>query len=241
MEKELADHNVRLIAEQLKAAGLPVEPLLAVRERIGSAKEVAIYAPYTARVGRESVSGSLYLERPPARDHFSLDYFSLDLGKDSRALLRENIFMLGTGYDATLREAFNLMHGRSVYREPLFDPERQGYWVSLDPREQWLGFAKLNYERSGFRVEQAITGSALGKLLPPEERVSLAEALKQGDRKALSVEITGVTKKLWAEAVPGIASIRLVDAHGKAVRLPEIAEGKRLEGQVVEHGRGRAR
>src|SRR5580692_6950724 len=49
----------------------------------------------------------------------------------------------------------NLMEGRSIYREPAFDPARHGYWVSLATGGRFAGIRLLEYDRNDFGVEPA--------------------------------------------------------------------------------------
>lgn len=239
MEEELVRSNIRLLGEQVRRSGFPESVLPAMREKILAGKENEFFLPYAQRMDGYALKGDLYFQKWPDRQLYLMPYYSLELPADLQAPISENIFKLGTGYDLTLREAFNLMQGRSVYREPVFDQARESYWASLNMKEQWMGFAKLEYEKSEFRVWEGIERSPLARLLRVEEKAALEEALKKGDRSPLEVEVMGVKKKIWAEAAPGVGMIRFTNAKSEPVFLPELKPERRVDHQG--HGKGRGR
>jgi hypothetical protein len=237
MEKETAEHNMRLLGEKLRRTGFGEEVISAIREKVGQQKEQAFYIPYSVKTEGQKFDGYVYAYRLSENSPYQLGNFNIDLGKDSSRPLRDNIFYFTDGHEVSLREGYNLMQGRAVYREPLFDNDRRGYWVTLNDKSVVRGVAALNYERATKHVGEVVAESPVGRLLPAERAVGLAEALKQGERASVVVETMGLTKQVWVELDPVRESLKLTDRKGQLMSLPELRQERRLEA-VVERRRG---
>ena len=218
---ELTEHNLRLLKEELKEKGFPESVLPALEEKIRSEYKVDFYLLFETNIDNKPVKGNLYFLDTDTPDAHRLLSFSLDFGKDTDVMVSQANFLVGHGYDISMREAYNLMDGRWVYKEPPFDPEKKGYWVGLNAGDVSSYYAKLEYQASDFRVEQAITDSPLGYYLNPEQKKELVASLKEGNRPELNIDVMGVPKKVWAEAAPVFQKIRLSDAKGNKVQLKE--------------------
>jgi len=234
------EHNLRLLQEEIRKAGFgdPVREELEKKARL--VKEQAFYIPFAAKVDGRPVKGELYLERESLQRDLVWRHFTLDLGKDSTAYFKENKFLVSYGYATSLREAYNLMHGRYIYREPEFDRDRRSYWASLDFGRQIAGYTRLDFFASDFKMNQAILDSSLNKYLIPPQKIALAAALEQGDRKGLELSVMGVSKKVWAEASPVFKKIRLSDARDKTIELPDLGRDRHRE-EKLTRSKGRHR
>lgn len=240
MERELMEVNLRLLSEEISGAGFPEAVLVDLRRQMGQrfAGDMLLFFE-TEMVGCP-VKGSLYLERESADGPFRFAHFDVGLGKDSGAPVRENSFVRGSGYAVSLREAVNLMEGRSVYREPAFDAARQGYWVSLSKTGPIAGMHLLDYMRSDFRVEVAIRESPLPRWLDLGAQEKLAAGLRQGDRVQLELKTAGQRRMVFVEADPGVQRLRVTDSSRKIVELPEFSRSVVNEAAVIRsHSRRR--
>jgi hypothetical protein len=161
MDKEDMEDNARVLAAEIRAAGFPESVVADLQRQMGQRKGGDMMLFFQAEVDNRKVLGNLYLERESTDGPFRFAHFEVDLGKDSTAPIRENSFVRGSGYAVSLREAVNLMEGRSIYREPAFDTSHQGYWVSLNRTGPISGIHLQEYTRSDFNVEVAIRESQL--------------------------------------------------------------------------------
>lgn len=236
MEKELAEHNMRNMEGMLRSKGFDDDVIAAMREKVSAGKGTEFNIPYESKVDGKRFSGQVHFEGNPGGPYVP-DHYTLDLGKDSGRPLRENAFYFTVGYDVNLREGFNLMQGRAVYREPLFDRDHHGYWITLKDERIAQGVVDLSYDHAVRTVEHGIAASSLKGLLLPEIKKQLAEALKQGDRTMLTVETMGLTKQVWVEMDPLREGLKLTDQKGKVVGLAELGLERGMEA-VVEKRRG---
>jgi len=239
MEKELMEANLRLLSEEIRGAGFPEAVLVDLRRQMGQRNAGDMLLFFETEMEGRQVKGSLYLERESAEGPFRFAHFDVDLGKDPGAPVRENSFVRGSGYAVSLREAVNLMEGRSVYREPAFDPVRQGYWVSLGKTGPISGMYLLDYTRSDFRAEVAIRDSPLVQWLDLGAQEKLAGELRQGDRVRLELDVAGKSRAVFVEADPGVGRLRVTDSSWKVVELPGVSRSVVKEASVFRQHVGR--
>ncbi len=238
MERVEMEENLRALTAEIRGAGFPESVIADLRRQMDQRKGEDMMLFFQAEVDARKVIGSLYLERVSADGPFRFAHFDVDLGKDSVGPIRENSFVRGSGYAVSLREAVNLMEGRSIYREPAFDAAHQGYWVSLSRKGPVSGMHLQEYNRIEFNVESAIRESELVRWLDMAAQQKLAGQLRQGDSVTLSI---GPKHRLYAvivEADPVIKDLRISYPRQKAVAHSE-KESAYLDRLAVKHGRGR--
>jgi hypothetical protein len=168
-----------------------------------------------------------------------LSFLIVKLREGSEAPVKENIFMMANEDRVSLREALNLMHGRAVYREPAFDPLKQGYWMTLNDAKQNWGFGWIDQDRNGFRVEKAMSESILCLGLDSLEMLKVADALKRGDRVPVNMELTGLEKTIWAEVDPRMVKLVLSEDRVKQVALQRPVVEQPIEKKGLGHDGGR--
>jgi len=225
---ELRKENLQDLSLLVRKAGFPEELLSDLGKKIMEGKEPSFSLPYATTIEGHAVKGELYFKEEYRKGDLKWEEFTMQVPKESKPLIAENKFLVGQGYDTTLREAYNLLHGRFVYREPTFDPGRN-YWLRLDFGKEGSGYLRLNFWESTFKVEQGLAGSPLNFYLKPAAKKELLDALRQGDRKELDLSVSGVAKKIWAEASPVLKKIRLSDARDETIELPAFNKDVQLE------------
>ena len=217
MEKELREENLRELSAEIREAGFPESVVADLRKQWGQRKAGDMLLFFQAQVEGRKVLGSLYFEREMRDGPFRFAHFDVDLGKGSVAPVGENCFVRGSGYAVSLREAVNLMEGRSIYREPAFDPTGQGYWVSLSRSGAVAGMHLQNYDRSDFNVAVAIRESELVRWLDGPAQEKLAGRLRQGDLVKLAIGPKSRRIEVLVEADPGVKDLRVSYPKRKAL------------------------
>jgi hypothetical protein len=154
-------------------------------------------------------------------------------------MVKENSFVRGSGYAVNLREAVNLMEGRSIYRQPAFDPVGQGYWVSLSTNEPFGGMRLLEYDRNDFKVEPAIGESPLAWWLDLAAREKLAGELREGSRVRLEVGPSSRKRVIFVEVDALEQRLRFTDSRLREVELPGLPPTLTREHHSMGQGAGR--
>jgi hypothetical protein len=225
MEREVWEENYRQLSAEITEwgevqAGFPERVLADLRREMEQRKGGDIMLFYDTEVEGRPVKGSLYFERESAGGPFRWVHFEVDLGKDSGTMVKENSFVRGSGYAVNLREAVNLMEGRSIYREPAFDPARQGYWVSLSANGPFAGMHLLEYDRNDFVVEPAIRESPLAWWLDRAAQEKLSGELREGKRVRLEVGPSARKRVIFVEVDALEQRLRFTDSRQREVELP---------------------
>jgi hypothetical protein len=214
MNIKSVEQNIRFLDDELGCMGFDEVFLnsLSSKLRVGDGKDFIL--PFQKRFDGITVEGHAYFELSIHEGLYRLMVFSIKLGEGAQGAVRENSF-LRIGDEVCLREAFNLMEGRAVYREAWFDPAGEGYWITLDGVKTIAGIYPNKYLRNGFQVSQVIEESYLTQwmYLPDQER--LCEDLNQGARVRISL---GPEKRsVVIEADPAGETLRIKDWDGQVL------------------------
>jgi hypothetical protein len=206
------EQNIRLLDDELGCMGFDEAFLnhLSSRIRVGDGKDFIL--PFEKKFDGIPVEGHAFFELSTTEGLYRLMVFSIKLGEGARGAIRENSF-LRAGDELCLREAFNLMDGRSVYREPWFDPAGEGYWISLDLVKTVAGIYPSKYLRNGFKVSKAVTDSYLVHWMSRTDQERLWVELGQGAR----VRVAAGPEKgsMLIEADPVEAKLKVKDWDGE--------------------------
>jgi hypothetical protein len=212
MNIKSVEQNIRFLDDELGCMGFDEVFLdsLGSKIRVGDGKDFIL--PFQKRFDGITVEGHAFFELSVAEGLYRLMVFSIRLGEGACGPVRENSF-LRVGDELCLREAFNLMEGRSVYREPWFDPAGDGYWISLDAKKTVAGIYPNKYLRNGFRVSKAVEDAYLTQWMFGPDQQRLCEELSQGARVRLS---SGPGKRpVLIEADPVGEVLKIKDWEGE--------------------------
>ena len=213
---------LQILPEEVRKKGFPESVLPALAEKVRENKYAPFTLPFETKIEDKPVKGQLYLIPDEYLDWFHLDAFSIDLGKDEKAVIPKSHFEVGEEYNFSLRQGYNLMQGRWVYGESSFQTLRsKGDWLAIDVGRGFFEYADIERYRGDFQLQEIIASSPLKGYLSLEQQQVLVESLKQGNRQELNLEVTGATQKVWATASPAFQKIQLTDAKGNKMELRE--------------------
>jgi hypothetical protein len=139
----------------------------------------------------------------------------------------EQTFYLNKGKGVTAKEAFNLLDGRSVYKE-LTNKEGQNYnaWLQLDPntKDRSNNYeVKQFHDNYGFNLRNAVERFAISELTDPEKMKRLEQSLQKGNLQAVSFEKDGATSRMFIEANPQFKTLNVYDSEFKKVQQVSLA------------------
>jgi hypothetical protein len=143
-----------------------------------------------------------------------------DVGKEAQT------FYVNKGHGVTLKEGYNLLEGRAVFKE-LSDKEGQKYhaWLQLDkttidPNKNYK--VSQYHENYGFDLEKALSVFPIKELGDATQRGNLKRSLERGNLQAVSFEKNGFVEKLFIEASPRFKSINVYDQKGERLTVPNL-------------------
>jgi hypothetical protein len=132
---------------------------------------------------------------------------------------RIHTFYIHKGSGVTLREAFNLLQGRSVNKDLTnMDGQKYTAWMQLNLREkdEFNNFLVNKFrERYGYNLEKALEKYPIRELRNEEQRVSLIKQLKKGNQCLATFEKRAKTEKMFIEANPRLKTINIYPIRSK--------------------------
>jgi len=224
MKKELQQNRLPALEEAVRKAGFPDKVLPEIRREIREARGVSCQACFSLRLDKDRVTGHLSFERDDEEEPFRLAYFYLDLGPRLHTHFHDAHFHFGQGFDLTLREGYNLICGRSIFRRLSDDLAGNGCWISLDrtvPDDDDLRFLIHPY---GFSFSSAFYRCGLHAYRTPLQLEELERSLKEGNRQEPDLVVKGVPTRVWVEVSEGHQSVCVRDGEGERVCLPVEAD-----------------
>ena len=118
----------------------------------------------------------------------------------------DQTFYLNKGKGITAKEAYNLLEGRSVYKE-LTTKEGEPYkaWVQLDfdKKDNRNNYeVKQFHENYGYDLKVAVSKLGVNELNDSEKEKTLMYSLQKGNMQSVSIEKDGNSSKMFIEANP---------------------------------------
>ena len=124
-------------------------------------------------------------------------------------------FYINKGSGITAKEAFNLLEGRSVFKD-LVNKEGEKYhaWLKLDfENSDSHGNHKIKQfsEQYGYNLEKTLANFPIKELNDPEQKKQLLSSLEKGNAQQVTVSKDGKEAKYYIEAVPQFQNINVYD------------------------------
>jgi len=161
--------------------------------------------------GRARLETTLFFSRPKENDAYSFHHCDAKLKNDVGTLVQS--FDGNKGQGITLKEAFNLLKGRAVYKEMEKQGEHYHAWIQLDFRQK--------EENGNYRMKQfpAVRGYRLEKILVKfpikemegVERDRILMSLQKGNLQPVTMKISGGEQRLFVQANPEQRSLTIFD------------------------------
>ncbi|UBM58713.1 hypothetical protein LAG90_18090 [Marinilongibacter aquaticus] len=210
--------NFEYLRDQIKYAGFGES----LEEKLKSSIEnghAEFKLEHTARFGNGRLDSELNFSRSKQSDMYFFNSYRACLQRDGRQETLEQIFYINKANNITLKEAYNLMSGRSV-NKTLSNREGQLYnaWVQLDFKQVTeSGNFKLKqfHENYGYSLEDALAKHPIKELGVPEYRANLIESLKKGNLQSVTFRNNGTEEKFHIEANPRFKTVNIYDGGMK--------------------------
>lgn len=127
---------------------------------------------------------------------------------------KEQYFDLKSGYDLHVDQAYNLLQGRSVYKNE--------NWIQLDLNDKNVeGNHRIKEFRPdyGYDLDNVLNALPLSDHLDKYHREQLKGSLSNGNRESITFLKNGEEKRFFIEANPHFKSITIYDEHFRKVTL----------------------
>lgn len=170
---------------------------------------------FSTEINKKKFEASLQFRKSNNSDMYFLNNYRATLERSNGEKLAQT-FYLEKGKGITSKEAYNLLDGRSVFKE-LQNKEGQAYkaWLQLDfsAKDKHENFeVKQYHENYGYDLKEAVSKYPLNELDGAEKQDALMHSLQKGNVQSVSVAgENGSEQKLFIEANPQFKSVNLYD------------------------------
>jgi hypothetical protein len=160
------------------------------------------------------LEATLYFRRAGQQDMFFLIKYTAGLEyPDHPDFNRAQTFYIFKGAGVTLKEAFNLLQGRAVYKDLTGDDGEKYYaWIQLDFK---IKTAMNNYKTRQFRqaygydLEKVLNNYPIRELQDEELKANLIRSLKKGNIHPVTFAKPNKIDKMFIEACPQFKTITI--------------------------------
>lgn len=158
------------------------------------------------------LKATLYFRKAGQQGMFFLIKYTADLRyHDDSHLNRKQTFYIYKGNGVTLKEAFNLLQGRSVYKDLTGDDgEQYQAWIQLDFNSiTMMNNYRMPQFRSkhGYDLEKSLGMYPIRELKDGDLKANLIRSLKKGNLHPVAFEKGNKVEKMYIQACPEFKTI----------------------------------
>jgi hypothetical protein len=181
---------------------------------------------------KDKIEAALYFKKSDQTDMYFFNRYNATVEKANNETLSQTIY-LNKGQGITMKEAYNLLNGRSVHKE-LANKEGQKYqaWVQLDFKQtDNNGNFKIKqfHQNFGYELEKALANHPIKELKNDDEKKRLIESLQKGNRQSITFIQNGNEQRMFIEANPQFKSVNVYDSNMQRVNIQSQKENNKQE------------
>lgn len=190
---------------------------------------------HQTQYGNDSVTATLNFSQSKQSDMYFFNSYQVSLQKENSPETMEQTFYINKAGNITLKEAFNLMEGRSVNKD-LTNKEGQVYnaWVQMDFKQSDSnGNFKLKHyhQNYGYDLEAVLSKHPVKELDNDDFKASLMDSLKKGNLQSATFQTNGTEQKQYIEANPQFKTINIYDSNMQRVDNRQSKKERQSEGE----------
>lgn len=220
------EKNLEYLENQLFYTGfgeIPKEEL----KNILSTEAASVQLVHRKAYGNDEAVASLNFDRSE-KGYYFFNSFDLALkGKNDEDLVKQN-YRINYGNTFTLKEAFNLLQGRSVNKNfikknPDENGQKESYnaWAYLDFKENDKSGNYLLKRVFNYDLEKKLSEHPIKEMNSQQGKTELLDSLKKGNRQYVTFLKKGQEQKMFVETAPKFRSLNFYDEHMKPIRLSQ--------------------
>lgn len=230
------EQNYEFLESDLKYLGFDSNMNAELKEMLGTEAD-SFELSYKATVQNAPVSAVLFFRRPDPEGYFFFSGYKLTVED------RQHTFHIFKGRGITVKEGFNLLHGRAVFKQrKANNGQTYNEWLELDLSvKEENGFKPVVYPESyGYDVSPLIDPMLIDTPSPNWDRSMLIRSLEKGNLQVAFIKQEGTHRKVNIQANP---RERTITVHEIESLFPVPLESKTNDDieRVLGNGRSRAK
>ncbi len=213
------EQNFEYLKDNIKYMGFGEKQHDVLQQHLSEGK-LDFKMAFTSEVNKKPFEAVLQFRKSDNSDMYFLNSYHASLERRNGEKM-EQTFYLNKGKGVTAKEAFNLLEGRSVFKE-LSNKAGEPYkaWMQLDFEKKDKNNnheVKQFHENYGYDLKAAVGKFPVAELDGGEKEKSLMQSLQKGNLQSVNVGLNGESQKMFIEANPQYKTVNLYD--GKMQRL----------------------
>jgi hypothetical protein len=197
---------------------------------------------FKTEVGKKEIEATLHFKKSDSTDMYFFNKYDCKTKNESKGESVEQTFYINKGTGVTLKEAYNLLNGRAVYKE-LINKEDQKYksWIQLDfsAKDKHGNYERKPYhDKYGYDLKEALSYFPIKEMMKADGMKDLLRSLEKGNLQIVTMELPGKDTKFFIEACPKYKNINVYDNRmiplkreqkEELMKKPEINDEKSKE------------
>lgn len=228
------EKNFEYLKDNIKYMGFGEKQNDTLEQHLKDGKE-SFQLKFTAEVNKKPFEAVLQFRKSDNSDMYFFNSYQASLERTNGEKL-DQTFYLNKGKGVTSKEAYNLLEGRSVFKE-LSNKAGEPYkaWIQLDfdnKDKNNNNEVKQYHENYGYDLKAAVAKFSVAELDGGEKEKALMQSLQKGNIQSVTIEVNGEQKKMFIEANPQYKTVNLY--NGKMQRLGQEQRLDILEKHAVK-------
>lgn len=232
--KIMNQKNFEYLRDQVKYTGFGEGLENNLKQKIEDGKP-EFKLQHQTQYGNDSITATLSFSQSKQSDMYFFNSYQVSLQKENSPDVMEQTFYINKGNNITLKEAYNLMEGRSVNKD-LTNKEGQVYnaWIQMDFKQSDDNgnFKMKHYHQNyGYDLEAVLSNHPIKELGHGEYKSNLMDSLKKGNLQSVTFQINGSEQKQYIEANPQFKTINIYDSGMQRVDNRQAKKERQSEGE----------
>ncbi len=176
---------------------------------------------FNTTINGKSFDAILNFRKADKNEMYFFNSYTAKLDKGVRENI-EQTFYINKGSGVTAKEAYNLLDGRSVFKE-LTNKDGASYhaWMELDPTTKDKNgnhILKQYHTNYGFELGKSLVALPIKELGSDDERMKLIKSLEKGNLQAVTFEGNGKDERMFIEANPKFKTLNIYNNEMKRMK-----------------------
>jgi len=201
---------------------------------------------HEVKFGNDTVEATLNFSKSKKSDMYFYNSYDVSLQKEGQSEKLNQTFYINYGQNITLKEAYNMLEGRSVNKN-LTNKEGEQYnaWVKLDfeHTDNNGNFRIKKFGESfGYDLDAELSKHPIKELTRDDYKDDLIGSLKKGNIQSVTFIVDGADQKHFVSADPQFKTIKVYDADMQSVgsRLEKSEKVAQGESKTAKHNQKEA-
>lgn len=234
----IIEKNLEFLRDQIKHAGFGESLEYNLREKMGENHE-KFSLEYKKDYGANKVEASLNFKKGTEGDLYFFNTYDLKLIKgNGDPTVQQSFYNNNNRNTITLKEAYNLMDGRSVNKEMISqDKQEYNVWLKLDFKNtDDRGNFKIKQfgENYGYDLTSVLEKHPIKELKNDQYKDDLIDSLKKGNLQSATFIKGDQEIKQYIEANPQYKTVNLYDANMQKLESRQSQGEKQGEQQSAK-------